>query len=287
MRRFVVAEAPALAEAARFWPWLGILPGPWRAAAAVFTRPRLLPAFYNEGRSVAGQALALPRRHHTRLALPGRSRPERARAPLAGALAECGPVWGWAGPPPPPLLPGITWRPGSVFRLLLALSPFLREHGPFGRDPAVLVSGEPGLATASACRFLAARVRWLTLVCPGEHFRDRLAWQILCETGLAMLTRAEMAPGGWDVAIQIGEVPAVLAAGSGCARLPRAHFPSPLLHPKSGEEVPQNMDPVWCECHLDCLGSGAGESLPVDPTLGALTAALDLANRVGLSFSLA
>ena len=138
---------------------------------------------------------------------------------------------------------------------------------------------------SSAARFLARRVHHLVLVCPVEHFRNRLAWQILTECGLAVMTKAEIPADGWEIAVDIRRSPPTFIVGRQNLR-PSPRFPDPLQSP-SGLPSPESMHPVWAECHLACLPAPGEPPLPDEASLRAVQATLALSERAGLTFTLA
>lgn len=271
-RSFLVVCRADKREMSGLWPLLGMMPESWRRRAAGLMRPRCVPALAAPDGSIAGHSLAMMDGWPARKTVEAITRARSSVRPLA-----CG----WAGPPPPPEVPGVAWRLGKLFALLPALGVFHPHSMGNLSGLTVMVSGEDRAALAAAARYLAGIVRRLILVSPGEHFRNRLAAQILCESGLAVLTRAVAPDHGWDVALDLQPLQPRLRLG---ARIisPRAVFPSPLLY--LNERVPAADHPVWGECHLACL---AGESLPHETSLGSLRRALALAERADLSFSLA
>ena len=280
MRRFLVADVVPEHEADRVWPWLRLAPRPWRGAAFRLARPKAYPALMTEDGAVAGHAVALPTRYPV----------DRAAITLNRYFTELGPMaHGWLAAGPPPSMPGVTWRTGRLFALLAALSPFIMPRSPFG-NPArlgVLLIGDNQPEVAVAARFLACRVRHLVLACPAENFRNRLAYQILAESGLAILTRADPPDGGWEAAIDFRRFPPDLVLKAGRGLYPRPLFPKPLRRPDATSPILMNGHPVWAECHFLCLVPPDWPPLPAEPSVGALQSMAMLAGMVGLDFTFA
>ena len=280
MRRFLVAKVVAEREAERVGPWLGLVPGPWRGTAMRFAAPKAQPPLLSEDSEIAGHALALSARW-----------PQGRIDVFLGRLgAELAPrAYGWLGQGLPPAMSGVAWYTGRLYALVAALGLFRGLRGPWGRLDrlGVLLIGDSRPEVAIAARFLARTVRHLILVCPVEHFRNRLAWQILTESGLAVVTRAETPASGWELGLDLRRYPPAFLPGTAPALYPRPLFPKPLYPPDGRAPAVESEHPVWAECHLACLVSPGSPPLPHEPTLGSVEAALSLAEQVGLAFQLA
>ncbi|MCL6613673.1 MAG: hypothetical protein K6U03_03460, partial [Firmicutes bacterium] len=260
----------------RVWPWLRMVPGPWRRAAGRFLRPKAGPVGRSADGLVNAYAMILPK-------VPRSGDLARALARAERELSPC--AYGWTGPSPVPF-PELPWRSGRLFGLLAALSPFLPGWTPLG-DPArltVLLLGGRQPELAVAARFLAHRVRGIFIVCPAEHFRRRLAAQLLIESGLAVLALPRPPRGGWDVAIDFRVLPPRIETGDGVLVV-RPLFPHPLALSGRLAEAVDGGHPVWAECHLACLAPPEGPPLPFTLTLASLREALALVERLGLGLS--
>ncbi|MGE5598770.1 MAG: hypothetical protein ACM3XS_05275 [Bacteroidota bacterium] len=279
MCRFLVAEIPPEDEAGRYWPWLGAVPRAWRRTAARWAKPRLSPPLVSRDGGVSGHSLVLSPFWPPSLVA-------RAVDAWRGTLRPR--AHGWLPPSPPPGTE-IAWYTGRLIGLLSVLSFFTDRNGPFGPPNrlSLLLIGEDRGPFAVAARFLARRVRHLTLVAPGEHFRDRLAWQILTESGLAVLTRAAPPETGWEVALDLRRHPPVILVGAERVLRPRPCSAQPLWTPAGLRPAPENEHPVWAECHLLCLLPPEAALPPPEPTIRSLQEMLVHAERVGFGFCLA
>jgi len=277
MRHFLVADMVRDPETTHTWPWLNVVPPPLRHAAARLARPRLSPVASAEDGAIAGYSLALSSHWPA-------GRVAKAVGQIAADLSPV--AYGWTAGASPPSLPGVEWRSGRILALLAVLSLFQPDQGPFshlGLQVLLIGNNQPELATAA--RFLARPVRRLIVACPVEHFRNRLALQILAESGLAILTRPDPTPAGWDVAIDLRYLPPSVLLGARVLRV-RPCFSRP---PRWSGRAPTLADahPAWPECYLACLAPSGQPLLPYEVSLSSLQIAMALAGQVGLGFALA
>lgn len=279
VRSFIVAGLVQDAVANQVWPWLGLVPAFWRRSAARLARPAPARVAATADGEIVGHAVALA------AAWP----PGKAARALAVVNRDLSPAaYGWVANEPPPRVPGLTWRSGRLVGLLAVLGLFHPGYGVF-RNPAdlslLLIGGrQPELAVAA--RLLARVVRRMVVACPAEHFRNRLALQILAESGLAVLTPGVAPAAGWEIAVDFRPFPPLVVRG-GRQHYARPLFPRPLqltgrLLPGVGHE-----HPVWAECQLACLCPPDAPPLPDALSVEAILAAQDLARQAGLTFDLA
>jgi hypothetical protein len=279
LRSFVVAAVPAEREAVRAWPWLKLVPRAWRGAAMDFAGPKVYAAFTDGDGGVAGHRLIISDRCAAKRVIKAYDRFCAALSPAAH---------GWTAAWPPPAIPNVVWRDGGLFALMAAVFPFFLSPGTLGNPAALdlLLIGGNQTATAVAARFLARRVRHMALACPAAHFRNRLAWQILTETGLAVVTGNEIPASGWDLAIDLRNFPDVSLWENRRIMHPRPLFPRPLRCLESDIPLVADKHPAWSECHLACLIPPTRPALPTGISLASLNTASLLASEAGLAFSL-
>lgn len=279
LQRFLVAGITPESEVSRIWPWLGLVPRAWRRTAGRLTSSRIGTALLSGGGSIGGVPVSLS---------PYLS-VERAASAIIHFDRQFQPrVHGWLAKEPPPAIAGVSWYTGRLYGLLAVLSLFAAGRRPFG-DPArlsVLLIGGNSPEVSVTARFLAPRVRRLILASPFGHFRDRLAWQILSEYGLAIVTRFEPPKEGWELALDLTKTPPNLCLQAGRVLWARPHFADPLLAPEKETPAPENEDPVWAECHLACRLPPDAPPLPQAPTLKAVSELVSFSREIGLSFSL-
>ena len=261
------------------WPWLGLVPKPWRRSAVQLAKSSPTQVAATADGEIVGHSMPLA------AAWP----PGKAARALALVGQDLSPMaYGWASDVPPPHIPGLAWRSGRLLGLLCVLGLFHPLYGVFG-NPAdlslVLIGGrQPELSVAA--RLLARLVRRLIVACPAENFRNRLALQILTESGLAVTTPAAAPAAGWDIALDFRPFPPLVAI-EGRNHYARPLFPQPLQLTTGLPLVVGYEHPVWAECQLACIFPPGAPPLPDALSVEAVLAAQCLAKQAGLGFTLA
>ena len=278
-RRFLIAEMIPAAEASGLWPWIRLAPRGWRTdLLRRFAQPRAERVLSNANTGVLGQVLALPE---------GCREAKTVKAIIGYQTLMAPAVYGWSAADRDPIPAEFPWRTGRLFAVLSCLAPFRHWSDllgdPSGLGVMLLGGNQPELAVLGRC--LARWVRFLIIVCREENFRNRLAEQILAESGLAAVTRSDIPARGWDIAIELRRFPPLLVLRESATVKPTALFPEPLYPQDGTAPAREYADPVWQECHLCCLAPADAAPPPAAVSVGAILAMLAIADRAGIGFS--
>ncbi len=197
-------------------------------------------------------------------------------------------AYGWVTDIPPPSIPGMTWRSGRLLGLLSVLGLFHPLNGVFGNpaDLSLLLIGGRQSELSVAARLLARLVKRLILACPAENFRNRLAVQILTESGLAVTTPADTPSAGWEIAVDFRPFPPLVVI-EGKNHYARPLFPIPLRQVAGLPLTAGYEHPVWAECQLACMSLPGAPPLPDVLSVEAVLTTQCLAKQAGLGFTLA